>query len=45
MAIFNEWLPKSGYRSADARPFERYDERFDGRAGMGGFEIWIPVKR
>jgi AraC family transcriptional regulator len=45
MAIFNEWLPKSGYRSAEAPPFERYDERFDGRTGMGGFEIWIPVTR
>jgi AraC family transcriptional regulator len=45
MAIFDDWLPKSGYRSADAPPFERYDERFDGRTGMGGFEIWIPVRR
>jgi AraC family transcriptional regulator len=44
MAIFNDWLPNSGYRSADAAPFERYDERFDGRTGNGGFEIWIPVK-
>ena len=43
IAIFNEWLPKSGYHSADAPPFERYDERFDGRTGLGGFEIWIPV--
>jgi AraC family transcriptional regulator len=44
MAIFNDWLPASGYQSADAAPFERYDERFDGRTGPGGFEIWIPVK-
>jgi AraC family transcriptional regulator len=44
MAIFNEWLPKSGYQNADAAPFERYDERFDGHTGMGGFEIWIPIK-
>jgi AraC family transcriptional regulator len=44
MAIFNDWLPKSGYRSADAPPFERYDARFDPRTGMGGFEIWIPVR-
>jgi hypothetical protein len=21
-----------------------FDERFDGNTGMGGFEIWIPVK-
>jgi AraC family transcriptional regulator len=44
MAIFNEWLPKSGYQSADAPVFERYDERFDGRTGTGGFEIWVPIK-
>jgi len=44
MAIFNDWLPKSGYRSADAPVFERYDERFDPRTGMGGFEIWVPIK-
>jgi AraC family transcriptional regulator len=30
---------------ADAPAFERYDERFDSRTGMGGFEIWIPLKR
>jgi AraC family transcriptional regulator len=45
MAIFNDWLPKSGYKSADAPVFERYDERFDGRTGTGGFEIWVPVTR
>lgn len=45
MAIFNDWLPKSGYQFADAPLFERYDERFDPRTGTGGFEIWVPVKR
>nr|WP_294557365.1 GyrI-like domain-containing protein [uncultured Rhodopila sp.] len=44
MAIFNDWLPGSGLQSADAAVFERYDERFDGRTGLGGFEIWVPVK-
>jgi AraC family transcriptional regulator len=44
MAIFNEWLPRSGYQSADAAVFERYDERFDARTGMGGFQVWIPLK-
>jgi AraC family transcriptional regulator len=44
IAIFNDWLPKSAFRSADAPVFERYDERFDPRAGRGGFEIWVPVK-
>jgi AraC family transcriptional regulator len=44
MAIFNDWLPGSGHIPADAPVFERYDERFDGRTGMGGFEIWVPIK-
>jgi AraC family transcriptional regulator len=44
-AIFNDWMPQSGHRMADAPAFERYDERFDSRTGMGGFEIWIPLKR
>jgi AraC family transcriptional regulator len=43
-AIFNDWLPASGYRMADAPLFERYDHRFDARTGDGGFEIWVPVK-
>lgn len=44
MAIFNEWLPRLGLQSAEAAVFERYDERFDPRTGLGGFEIWIPVR-
>jgi AraC family transcriptional regulator len=44
MAIFNDWLPRLGLQSAEAPVFERYDERFDPRTGMGGFEIWIPVR-
>ena len=44
MAIFNDWLPGSSYRMADAPLFERYDEFFDAGTGAGGFEIWIPVK-
>ena len=45
MAIFNDWLPASGYQNAGAPPLERYDERLDPRSGLGGFDIWIPVKR
>jgi AraC family transcriptional regulator len=44
MAIFNDWLPKSGHQAADAPVFERYDDRFDPRSGTGGFEIWVPLK-
>jgi AraC family transcriptional regulator len=43
-AIWNQWLPESGHQAADAPNFERYDERFDPRTGLGGFEIWIPVE-
>ena len=28
----------------DGPAFERYDERFDGRTGLGGLELWIPVR-
>jgi AraC family transcriptional regulator len=41
--IWNQWLPQSGYRAADAPNFERYGPEFDGRTGMGGLEIWVPI--
>nr|WP_249798463.1 AraC family transcriptional regulator [Bradyrhizobium zhengyangense] len=43
-AIWNQWLPASSYKAADAPNFERYDEKFDPVTGNGGFEIWVPVK-
>jgi AraC family transcriptional regulator len=42
--IWNEWLPASGLKAADAPNFERYDENFDPVSGNGGLEIWIPVR-
>ena len=42
--IWNQWLPASGFKAADAPNFERYDEKFDPATGNGGFEIWIPVR-
>jgi AraC family transcriptional regulator len=42
-AIWNEWLPRSGYRSASAPDFEVYGERFDPAAGHGGIELWSPI--
>ena len=42
--IWNKWLPESGIEALDAPDFERYGEEFDGRTGLGGLEIWIPVK-
>ncbi|MGF7131340.1 AraC family transcriptional regulator [Paraburkholderia sp. EB58] len=42
--IWNKWLPESGHTPADAPNFERYSEQFDPVTGMGGFEIWLPLK-
>jgi AraC family transcriptional regulator len=44
----SEWLPTSGYEAAKSPGapdfFERYSEEFDPRTGMGGIEVWIPIK-
>jgi AraC family transcriptional regulator len=44
-----KWLPawgepitRGGAGAADF--FERYSEEFDPRTGMGGMEVWVPVK-
>lgn len=42
-AIWEHGLADSGYHPADAPAFERYGEQFDGRTGLGGMEVWIPV--
>jgi AraC family transcriptional regulator len=42
--IWNQWLPASGHVPADAPHFERYSEQFDPVTGMGGVEIWLPLK-
>jgi AraC family transcriptional regulator len=41
--IWNQWLPASGLKVADAPTFERYDENFDSLGGNGGLESWLPV--
>jgi AraC family transcriptional regulator len=43
-AIWREWLPASGRNPADGPTLERMDERFDGKAGTGVLEIWLPLK-
>jgi len=43
-AIWNDGLSSAGRKATDGPAFERYDERFDGRTGLGGFEIWIPIE-
>jgi AraC family transcriptional regulator len=43
-AIIHQWLPRSGWQSAETPDFEVYGERFDPRTGEGGLEIWIGVR-
>jgi AraC family transcriptional regulator len=42
--IFNHALPQAELTITDGPSFERYDERFNPATGMGGLEIWIPIK-
>jgi AraC family transcriptional regulator len=44
MTIWNLWFPSSGHELVDAPDFERYGEEFDPQTGLGGFEIWVPIK-
>lgn len=44
-AIWRKWLPGSGQEPAgEPAFFERYGEEFDPLTGMGGVEIWVPLK-
>lgn len=43
-AIWRSWLPQSGHAVADAPSLERYGKEFNPRTGLGGLEIWIPIK-
>lgn len=42
--IWERGLADAGLKADDAPAYERYDERFNPRTGMGGLEIWVPVK-
>ena len=42
--IWAKWIPESGHQVVDAPVFERYPKEFDGRTGLGGLELWVPVK-
>jgi len=43
-AIWNHALSTAGHQATDGPAFERYDERFDPRTGLGGLDIWVPIK-
>lgn len=44
----SRWLPESGCEAASdvETPafFERYSEQFDPQTGMGGIEVWVPLR-
>jgi AraC family transcriptional regulator len=42
-AIWNDWLPASGRKVAEAPSLDRHNETFDTRTGNGGVTIWIPI--
>lgn len=43
--IWDSWFPSSGHEVADAPHFELYGENFNSQTGVGGVEIWIPIRR
>ena len=43
-AIWERGLADASLHAADAPCFERYDQRFDPRTGLGGLEIWVPIR-
>lgn len=44
-AIFQQWLPASGKRQADAALFERYPAGFEPNGPQSMMEIWLPLLR
>ena len=42
-AIWEEWLPRSGYQAANTPDFERYDQRYEAATASGEMEIWFPI--
>lgn len=42
-AIWEHGLANSGCQATDGPAFERYSEEFDGRTGLGGLELWVPI--
>jgi predicted transcriptional regulator YdeE len=43
-AIYNKWLPNSGLEAVHAPALEKYTEEFCPDKGVGGIELWVPVK-
>jgi AraC family transcriptional regulator len=43
-AIWNHGISSAGREATDGPAFERYGEGFDPRTGLGGLEVWVPIK-
>jgi len=43
-AIWEHGLADAGFQAADGPALERYGEEFDGRTGLGGYDLWVPIK-
>jgi AraC family transcriptional regulator len=43
-AIWEYGLTDAGYQAVEGPALERYGPEFDGRTGLGGFEVWVPVR-
>ncbi len=43
-AIWNSGVSSAGLQATDGPSFEKYGPEFDGRTGLGGLEIWVPIK-
>ncbi|QDU73860.1 Right origin-binding protein [Bremerella volcania] len=43
-AIWNQWLPQSAYQAAEAPTIERYGQEFNPSTGLGGYQIWLPIR-
>ena len=43
-AIWDHWFPKSTYEPVEGVTLERYGPEFNPMTGMGGVQLWIPVK-
>lgn len=44
-SVWTKWLPESGFQPAESPAFERYSVAFNPQTGMGGMELWIPLKK
>lgn len=43
-AVWERGLADAGYQASDGPALERYGEEFNGQTGLGGMELWVPVR-